>query len=94
MRSRTSADLWLGLAVGLWIITSAIAVLDWHGALSGFAFAIGSLAAAATVVALAVNSRQTGAGVCNVVERAPRDQYYRGYGDASDDVLSGDQNPL
>ncbi|MEU7590651.1 hypothetical protein AB0A95_30715 [Micromonospora sp. NPDC049230] len=55
--------------------------------------AIVGLAGALTVAALAVNVRQVATGsvrhVTVAVARAPREAYYRGYGDAAQDALGG-----
>lgn len=74
-------------AVILWIGTGIIAALDWSGAVSGRACAAGAISAAVTVAAWYLTSRRDVRTVTAAVQKAPQEQYWRGYGDASEDAL-------
>lgn len=81
-------------AVSAFALASALAVVD--GVVSGRAFAVGAVGLGIATVALAMTTRQAAGELAIAVKRAPRDQYYRGYGDAVQDALSGcdDATPL
>ncbi|PYC65773.1 hypothetical protein C7C45_27335 [Micromonospora arborensis] len=69
-----------------------VATIDWDGAVSGRAFAVGAVAAAVSVAALIVNSRQLAGGIKVVVvsvARAPQQAYWRGYQDRGIDSRPG-----
>lgn len=89
-----AANILIASAVVVLAIAAAIGVIDWQGAVSGRAFAVGALAAALGLAAVITNSRQVASHaietVTDAVARAPRDAYYQGYGDASADALNGD----
>ena len=87
--SHTVANVLITCAVVAWMISALVAALDWHGAVSGRAAALGAVAAAITGVAIVVNTRQAEGKVVLTVARAPRDQYYRGYGDCAEDAFGG-----
>ncbi|MFG1776582.1 hypothetical protein ACGFIG_09155 [Micromonospora sp. NPDC049048] len=72
------------IAVAAWL---AIAVLPSHWRVTALA-----IAGAATVAAIVVTLRQVAVGsvraVTTAVAAAPRDAYYRGYGDAAQDAFN------
>ncbi|WFF02535.1 hypothetical protein [Micromonospora sp. WMMD964] len=87
-----AANLVIAVAGLCWLATVLVAAIDWDGAVSGRAFAVGAIAAAASVAALIVNSRQLAGGIRVVVvsvARAPQQAYWRGYHDRGTDVSSG-----
>lgn len=65
-------------------VAAVFAVFD--DMVSGRAFAAGLVGLGVATAALAANTRQVAGGLAVAVERAPRDQYWRGYKDRGDDA--------
>lgn len=86
-----AANVLIGVTAVVLVAAGIVGALDWDGAVSGRAYAVGLIGIGVGVVALAVNARQaTGQGVQvleHAVAQAPRDQYYQGYGDGAADAL-------
>ncbi|MFF0149967.1 hypothetical protein [Micromonospora sp. NPDC005203] len=87
-----AANVVIAVAGLCWLATVLLAAIDWDGAVSGRAFAVGAIAAAASVAAVIVNSRQLAGGIKVVVisvARAPQQAYWRGYQDRGTDTPPG-----
>ncbi|MBM7492114.1 hypothetical protein JOD64_003336 [Micromonospora luteifusca] len=87
-----AANVIIAAAGFCWLATVLVAAIDWDGAVSGRAFAVGAIAAAVSVAALIVNSRQLAGGIKVVVvsvARAPQQAYWRGYQDRGIDSRPG-----
>lgn len=87
-----AANVVIAVAGLCWLATVLVAAIDWDGAVSGRAFAVGAIAAAASVAAVIVNSRQLAGGIKVVVisvARAPQQAYWRGYQDRGTDTRPG-----
>ncbi|WKU03775.1 hypothetical protein [Micromonospora sp. HUAS LYJ1] len=89
----TAANVLVAAAVASWaafILLATVADETHH-----LYTALG-LAGALTVVGLAVNTRQTGSRgervITVAVAAAPREAYYRGYGDAAQDAFGRDDD--
>jgi hypothetical protein len=82
--TRTAANILTAIAVAGWL---AIAVLPSHWRANALA-----VAGAATVAAIVVTLRQVAGSsvqtLTGAVAAAPRDAYYRGYGDAAQDAFN------
>lgn len=85
-KTRT-ANIMLVAAVLVFVAAGALATLD--GMVSGRAFAVGLLGLGVATAALAVNTRCVASGLAVTVERAPRDQYWKGYKHRGEDDTAG-----
>lgn len=74
-------------AVALWVLAGLVAALDWSGTVSGRSLALFGLAGATTVATVVANARRAEQRIVSAVEQAPRQEYYRGYGDGAGDAL-------
>ncbi|XTZ17021.1 hypothetical protein ACQSSU_06490 [Micromonospora echinospora] len=90
----TLSNVLTALTVVCWAVTAAMAAIDWAGAVTGRVFSAFAVAAGMTVITLVANVRQTTGRATHVlavaVANAPRDSYYRGYGDCAKDALDPD----
>lgn len=92
----------LVVAVALWVITAAIAAVDWHGLSLRRIFGLGALSTAVMVVGLALNSKRlTSVGTRTVtrfvgraIVRAPKQAWWNGYGTGADDTLKSMEDTL
>ena len=79
--------------ISLWILTSFIAALDWHGISLRRLIALGAIASAITLFGLALNSRRltivATRFVGRAIVRAPRQAKWEGYGEGAADALAG-----
>ncbi|MEU4367583.1 hypothetical protein [Micromonospora chersina] len=89
-KTRT-ANVLLAAAILVFLVAGVLATID--GAVSGRAFGVGLVGLGVATAALAANTRCVAGGLAVTVERAPRDQYYRGYGDAAEDALGDGPGP-
>ncbi|MFI5852245.1 hypothetical protein ACIA7R_31220 [Micromonospora chalcea] len=83
-----TANLLLTAAALVFASAGLLSLLDGH--VSGRAFAAAVVGLTLATVALAVNTRQVADGLAVTVERAPRDQYWRGYEHRGEDMSARD----
>ncbi|MEU1810912.1 hypothetical protein [Micromonospora aurantiaca (nom. illeg.)] len=75
-KTRTATIL-IVTAAAVFALAALLALVD--GFVSGRAFAIGAVGLAVATAALAINARCLAGGLAVTVERAPRDQFWKGY---------------
>lgn len=90
-----AADALIAAAVTAWTVYIVCAAMETHPSTRQIALgAAGGL----TVLSLAISFRQVAASSTRVVTvavaAAPRQAYYRGYGDAAKDAFSGDDSEV
>ena len=68
------------------VVAAVIALLDQHGPVSGYAVAAGAVGAGLALLAHTLASRQDREQLKAHIASAPREAYYRGYGDCASDA--------
>ncbi|MFI6160416.1 hypothetical protein ACIA59_10750 [Micromonospora haikouensis] len=77
------------------LVAAVVALLDRDRPVPGEAFALACLAAAIAVPGITARAaeivRRSEKTIVDRIDKAPKEAYYRGYGDAAEDAFNGDQ---
>lgn len=94
LRHTSKSTAYFAFAAAALLAAIVVALLDGRS-VPGEAFALACLAAAIAVPGVTTRAseiaRRSEASIVDRIDKAPREAYYRGYGDASADALNDEQ---